>query len=171
MSLQPIRNQFPIGFGKSCFVQLHGATHKQLTLGQRQGRQFLKDFCKAHGCIVSENGSRSIAKTINDPMSGKIQPLRFPHPGEILRIEFLKPMGITQYKLGMDLKIPHSRVTVIVKGRRSVTPDTALRLSRYFGTSAEFWIGLQQEYDLRKARAESGRKIESQVWPLATYER
>ena len=104
-------------------------------------------------------------------MTRSPEPLRFPHPGEILSSEFLEPMGITQYKLGMDLKIPHSRVTAIVKGRRSVTPDTALRLSRYFGTSAEFWIGLQQEYDLRKARAESGKKIESQVSPLATHER
>ncbi len=94
-------------------------------------------------------------------------PLRFPHPGEILRTEFLEPMGVTQYRLAMDLKIPHSRVTAIIRGRRAITPDTALRLSRYFGTSAEFWIGLQQEFDLRKTRAESGAAIESQVTPLA----
>ena len=75
-------------------------------------------------------------------------------------------MGVTQYRLAMDLKIPHSRVTAIIRGRRSITPDTALRLSRYFGTSAEFWIGLQQEFDLRKARAESGPEIDSQVRPL-----
>lgn len=94
-------------------------------------------------------------------------PLRFPHPGEILQMEFLEPMGVSQYRLAVDLKIPHSRVTAIVKGRRSITPDTALRLSRYFGTSAEFWIGLQQEFDLRKVRAESGKEIESQISPLA----
>jgi addiction module HigA family antidote len=94
-------------------------------------------------------------------------PLRFPHPGEILQMEFLEPMGVTQYRLAMDLKIPHSRVTAIIRGRRAITPDTALRLSRYFGTSAEFWIGLQQEYDLRKARAECGKDIESQISPLA----
>ena len=76
-------------------------------------------------------------------------------------------MGVTQYRLAMDLKIPHSRVTAIIRGRRSITPDSALRLSRYFGTSAEFWIGLQQEFDLRKARAESGAEIDSQVRPLA----
>ena len=75
-------------------------------------------------------------------------------------------MGVTQYRLAVDLKIPHSRVTTIIRGRRAISPDTALRLSRYFGTSAEFWIGLQQEYDLRKARAESGKEIESQVNPL-----
>jgi addiction module HigA family antidote len=64
-------------------------------------------------------------------------PLRFPHPGEILQTEFLEPLGVTQYRLALDLKIPHSRVTAIILGRRAVTPDTALRLSRYFGTSAE----------------------------------
>lgn len=100
-------------------------------------------------------------------MSKSPKALRFPHPGEILQTEFLEPMGITQYRLAMDLKIPHSRVTAIIHGRRAVTPDTALRLSRYFGTSAEFWIGLQQEFDLRKARAESGKDIESQITPLA----
>ncbi len=94
-------------------------------------------------------------------MAKSLTPLHYPHPGEILQTEFLEPMGITQYRLAMDLKIPHSRVT------RAITPDTALRLSRYFGTSAEFWIGLQQEFDLRKARAESGKDIESQVSPLA----
>ena len=93
--------------------------------------------------------------------------LRFPHPGEILQSEFLEPMGVTQYRLATDLKIPHSRVTAIIRGRRAITPDTALRLSRYFGTSAEFWIGLQKEFDLRKARAESGAAIESQVMPLS----
>jgi addiction module HigA family antidote len=100
-------------------------------------------------------------------MARTTTPLRFPHPGEILQTEFLEPMGITQYRLAVDLKIPHSRVTAIIRGRRAITPDTALRLSRYFGTSAEFWIGLQQEFDLRKARAESGRDIEFQIKPLA----
>lgn len=101
------------------------------------------------------------------PMAKSAPPLRYPHPGEILQTEFLEPLGVTQYRLAMDLKIPHSRVTAIIRGRRSITPDTALRLSRYFGTTAEFWIGLQQEFDLRKARAESGMDIESQIKPLA----
>ena len=93
--------------------------------------------------------------------------LQFPHPGEILLEEFLQPMGITQYRLARDLRIPHSRVTAIIHGRRAVSPDTALRLSRYFGTSAEFWIGLQQEFYLRKARQQSGAEIEAQVVPLS----
>ena len=97
-----------------------------------------------------------------------LNPLHFPHPGEILIEEFLVPMNITQYRLARDLRIPHSRVTGIIHGRRAISPDNALRLSRYFGTSAEFWIGLQKEYDLRKARKESGAEIESQVVPMHT---
>lgn len=93
--------------------------------------------------------------------------LRFPHPGEILREEFLKPMGISQYRLALDLRIPHSRVTALIHGRRALTPDTALRLSRYFGTSAEFWVGLQQEFDLRLARARSAATINAEIVPLA----
>ena len=77
------------------------------------------------------------------------------------------PMAISQYRLALDLRIPHSRVTSIIRGRRAITPDTALRLSRYFGTSAEFWIGLQQEFDLRKARTQSGAVILCEVLPLA----
>jgi addiction module HigA family antidote len=92
--------------------------------------------------------------------------LNFPHPGEILSEEFLKELGITQYRLAEDIGIPHSRVTAIVKGRRSITPDTALRLARYFGNSAEFWLGLQKEYDLRKARKELGSQIEKEITPL-----
>jgi len=100
-------------------------------------------------------------------MSKPSTKLKFPHPGEIIRSEFLEPLGITQYRLAIDLHIPHSRVTAIIHGRRSITPDTALRLSRYFGTSAEFWTGLQNEYDLRKTRAESGAAIAAEIAPLA----
>lgn len=94
--------------------------------------------------------------------------LKFSHPGEIIRSEFLEPLGITQYRLAIDLHIPHSRVTAIIRGRRSITPDTALRLSRYFVTSAEFWIGLQNECNLCKTRASSGTAIAGEVHPLAT---
>lgn len=70
------------------------------------------------------------------------------HPGEVLLEEFLKPMELSQYRLAKDLNIPQTRVSQIVKGKRSVTADTALRLSKYFGTSARFWLGLQTDYDL-----------------------
>ncbi|MCC5839146.1 MAG: HigA family addiction module antidote protein [Opitutales bacterium] len=92
--------------------------------------------------------------------------LHFPHPGEILRTEFLDEMKLTQYRLAVDTGIPHSRITAIVTGRRSITPDTALRLARYFGNSPDFWLGLQKEYDLRRAREELGERIDHEVQPL-----
>jgi len=70
------------------------------------------------------------------------------HPGEVLKEEFLKPYKISAYKLSQDTGLPQSRLTEIIKGRRSVTADTATRLSSYFGNSAEFWLGLQNEFDL-----------------------
>jgi addiction module HigA family antidote len=70
------------------------------------------------------------------------------HPGEILFQEFLKPLEITAYRLSKDLKIPQTRISEIVKGNRRITADTALRLSKYFGNSAKFWLGLQDDYDI-----------------------
>lgn len=71
------------------------------------------------------------------------------HPGEILDEEFLKPMGISQSRLARDIDVPHRRVNEIVLGKRGITPDTAMRLAIYFGTTAEFWMNLQTTYDLR----------------------
>ena len=73
------------------------------------------------------------------------------HPGEILDEEFLGPMGITAYRLAKDIGIPQTRISEILKGNRSITADTALRLSIYFGNSAKFWLGLQADYDLEEA--------------------
>lgn len=70
------------------------------------------------------------------------------HPGEILMEEFLKPLNISAYKLSKDIGIPQTRTSAILKGDRAITADTALRLSLYFGTSAKFWLGLQDDYDL-----------------------
>jgi addiction module HigA family antidote len=70
------------------------------------------------------------------------------HPGEILFYEFLKPLEITAYRLSKDLKIPQTRISEIIKGNRRITADTALRLSKYFGNSAKFWLGLQDDYDI-----------------------
>jgi addiction module HigA family antidote len=72
------------------------------------------------------------------------------HPGEVLLEEFMKPLGITAYRLSKDLEIPQTRVSEILKGRRRISADTALRLSRYFGNSAKFWLGLQDDYDLEE---------------------
>jgi len=72
------------------------------------------------------------------------------HPGEVLREEFMMPLEITAYRLSKDLGIPQTRISEILKGRRRVSADTALRLSKYFGNSAKFWLGLQDDYDLEE---------------------
>lgn len=74
------------------------------------------------------------------------------HPGEILSEEFLIPMGISAYKLAKDTHIPQTRISQIIKGKRRITADTALRLSSYFGTTAKFWLGLQDDFDLEEER-------------------
>jgi addiction module HigA family antidote len=85
------------------------------------------------------------------------------HPGEILLEEFMKPLGISQTRLGRDLGVSPRRINEIVHGKRSVTADTALRLSRYFGTSAEFWLGLQADYDLDTASDRLAERILREV--------
>jgi len=77
--------------------------------------------------------------------NNKLPPI---HPGEILREEFLEPMGISQYRLAKDISVPPRRINEIVHGKRSITADTALRLGRFFGMSAQFWLNLQTRYDL-----------------------
>ena len=89
------------------------------------------------------------------------------HPGEVLCEEFLKPLGISVNALAMALRVPATRIGAIVKGERSVTADTALRLARFFGTSPEFWVSLQALHDLTKARLERGAAIEHDVRPRA----
>jgi antitoxin HigA-1 len=89
------------------------------------------------------------------------------HPGEVLDEEFLVPLGISVNALAMALRVPATRIGAIVKGERSVTADTALRLARFFGTSPEFWMNLQAMYDLTKARRDSGGKIRRDVRPRA----
>ncbi len=76
----------------------------------------------------------------------------YPTPGEILLEEFLKPMGITQYRLAKEIGVPQRRIGEIIAGKRSITPDTGLRLSRFFGTSDGFWVGLQTDYDTALAK-------------------
>ncbi len=85
------------------------------------------------------------------------------HPGEVLREEFLVPLGMSAHALAMELKVPAPRINDIVRERRSVTPDTALRLARYFGTTPQFWLNLQTSYDLRVAEREIGTRIEREV--------
>jgi len=89
------------------------------------------------------------------------------HPGEVLSEDFLKPLGMSQYALAKALGVPEIRISEVVHGKRAITPDTALRLARYFGTSAEFWLGMQTSYDLELARERLGAKIEATVRPRA----
>jgi antitoxin HigA-1 len=77
------------------------------------------------------------------------------HPGEILRLEFLEPLDITPHRLSKDINVVQTRISEILAEKRSITADTALRLSRYFGNSAQFWLNLQTQYDLRQAQAEN----------------
>lgn len=94
-------------------------------------------------------------------MTGKkLAPL---HPGEVLFEEFMKPMGLSQNRLGRDLGVPPRRINEIIHGKRSVTADSALRLARYFGTSARFWMGLQSDYDLETAEDQLSEKIANEV--------
>jgi len=86
-------------------------------------------------------------------------------PGETLREDFLKPLGLSVNCLALELRVPATRINDIVRGRRSITADTALRLARYFGTSPQFWTNIQANYDLEVAQDASGTQIESQVKP------
>jgi addiction module HigA family antidote len=85
------------------------------------------------------------------------------HPGEILMEEFLKPLGITQYKLAKDIHVPARRINEIVHGKRSITADTALRLSRYFNLSDRFWLNLQARYDLEVEKDKLNDRIKTEV--------
>jgi len=87
--------------------------------------------------------------------------LRNIHPGEILSEEFLVPLNISAYKLAKDIEIPQTRISEIVKGNRRITADTALRLSKYFGNSAKFWLGLQDDFDLEEEKAAKGTLLNS----------
>ena len=83
------------------------------------------------------------------------------HPGEILQAEFLVPLNITTYKLAKDIEIPQTRISEIVKGNRRITADTALRFSKYFGNSAKFWLGLQDDFDIEEEQKAKGKALNS----------
>jgi addiction module HigA family antidote len=85
------------------------------------------------------------------------------HPGEILMKEFMEPMGITQYRLAKDINVPARRINEIVHGKRAITANTALRLSRYFGTSEQFWMNLQVRHDMELEKDLMGDKLEKEV--------
>jgi addiction module HigA family antidote len=92
------------------------------------------------------------------------------HPGEILREEYLKPLGLSMNKLALDLRVPVTRISEIVHERRGMTTDTALRLARYFNTTARLWLNLQASYDLEVAEDRFSERIEQEVRPVARGE-
>jgi addiction module HigA family antidote len=94
----------------------------------------------------------------------KLSPI---HPGEVLQEEFLKPMGLSQYRLAKDTSVPPRRINEIVHGNRAITADTALRLARYFGTTDRFWLNLQARYDLETEKDRLGSRLEREVATLA----
>ena len=91
--------------------------------------------------------------------------LTYPSPGNLLLTEFIQPMDLTQYRVAKDCGIAHSAMTQIIRGKRTITAETALRLGCYFGTTPQFWLNLQTEYDLRQAR-KTHAEIERQVKPF-----
>ena len=96
--------------------------------------------------------------------TNKMRPI---HPGEILKEEYLIPLNMTPHALAMALHVPAPRVNDIVRERRSISPDTALRLARYFDTSALFWLNLQSSFELKIVELEDGRKIKAEIRPMA----
>jgi addiction module HigA family antidote len=96
--------------------------------------------------------------------------MRILHPGEVLREEFLAPLKVSEYRLSKDISVPPRRINEIIHGLRAVTPDTALRLARYFGVTARFWLNLQTHYDLEMAADKLGKKLEREVRVMAPRE-
>jgi antitoxin HigA-1 len=111
--------------------------------------------------------TRSKSRTITEPGPARLPRKRPPtHPGEMLLEEFVKPIGVTQVELARRLGVSYPRLNEIIKGRRAVTPDTALRLSRVLGMSADFWLGLQHDWDLWQAMNGPGAKEIRRLKPL-----
>ena len=108
-----------------------------------------------------------VVKVLPEMKTKKLAPI---HPGEILREEFMQPLGLSQNALARALRVPPRRINEIVLEKRGITADTALRLSRLLGTTAEMWTGLQADYDLRLTRYEKQRQIEREVEPLVALQ-
>ena len=95
----------------------------------------------------------------------QLDPIR---PGKILLEEFLKPLGVTQQQLARDIDVPPNRIGDIVRGKRRITADTALRLAKYFGTSPDVWLGIQMDYDLRLAKRDTSPTVEKRIRAIST---
>ncbi len=98
-------------------------------------------------------------------MSGRNREVPLAHPGEILLEEFLRPLGVSMNQLALALRVPNNRINAVVNGKRGISPDTALRLARFFGTTPDFWMNLQSHYDLATVKDLIGEQIEHEVTP------
>lgn len=111
---------------------------------------------------------KALAKAdLSDVLARPRKRLVIKHPGQFLLGEFMEPHQLNANTLANALHVPANRITAILKGQRGITADTALRLARYFGTTADFWLNLQKDYELRQARRVSQRKIDAVVEPMA----
>lgn len=115
------------------------------------------------GIKVGPGRLRSLIITKAEEKMEKLPPI---HPGEVLLEDFMKPLGLSQYRVAKDIGVSPIRISQIVHGKRAITADTAMRLARYFGTSAEVWVRMQARYDLEVARDEYGEQIEQEVRAL-----
>ena len=104
------------------------------------------------------NNSQTIADLLIPP-SNRLEKLKNMHPGEILLEEFLIPLGVSAYRLSKEISIPQTRISEIIKGNRRITADTALRLSKYFGNSAKFWLGIQDDFDIEEERTNKSAEL------------
>lgn len=135
--------------------------------GARRGQHSMRVNDQWRVCFTWTEEVQSMSKSSTTTKSVGTPNRVTTHPGEVLGEEFLKPLGMSVNALALALRVPATRIGAIVKGDRSVTANTALRLARFFGTSAEFWINLQAMHDLTKARMHSGSAIERDVRPRA----
>ena len=110
---------------------------------------------------------RDAAVDYAEVIDREAQPIGPIHPGTVLQEEFLDPVGLSAYALAKAISVPRNRIAEITHGERAVTADTALRLARFFGTSPDFWLGLQMAYDLEATRAALGDRLEREVTPRA----
>jgi len=113
---------------------------------------------------ADQRGDRRLPLNGGYMATNRMRPI---HPGEILREEYLVPLNMSAHALAIELRAPASRINDIVRERRAITPDTALRLARCFGTTAQFWLNLQSSFDLKQAEVASGERIEREVRPLS----
>jgi len=128
--------------------------------GDRAGQFSVRVNDQWRVCFAWNDGDAYAVEITDYHYEWTMEKLPNVHPGEVLKEEFLDPMGISAYRLAKDIGIPQTRVADIVHGRRRVTADTALRFGKYFGVSARFWLGLQDDYDLEEEMDHKGTEIE-----------